>query len=52
LSLLKIGSSLTQGVNFINITQAAFTHADPESAKNTVKLSVLFALSGSGSGQN
>jgi len=33
------------GVNFINILWAAFTSADPESAKKTVKLSVFFALS-------
>ncbi len=35
------------GVNFINVLRAAFTRADPESAKKTVKLSVFFALSGS-----
>ncbi len=35
---------LTKGVNLTNILQAAFTRADPESAKNTVKLSVFFAL--------
>jgi len=35
------------GVNFTNILQTAFTHADPKSAKNTVKLSVFFALLGS-----
>jgi len=28
---------LTSGVNLTNILRAAFTHADPESAKNTVK---------------
>jgi len=38
---------LTPGVNFTNIIWAAFTHADPQSAKKTVKLSVFFALSGS-----
>jgi len=32
---------------FINILQAAFTHAGPKSAENTVKLSVFFALLGS-----
>jgi len=32
-------------VYFINVQRAAFfTHADPESAKKTVKLSVFFAL--------
>jgi hypothetical protein len=35
------------GVNFINILQAAFTCADPNSAKKIVKLSVFCALSGS-----
>jgi len=39
--------NLTAGVNFINILQAAFTSADPPKAKNTVKLSVFFALLGS-----
>jgi len=34
------------GVNFTNILQAAFTQADPKSAKNTVKPSVFFALLG------
>jgi len=38
----------TSGVNFINILQAAIMCADPESTKKTVKLSVFFALSGSG----
>jgi hypothetical protein len=36
-------------VNFINLLQAAFTHADPKSAKKTVKLSVFFTLLGSAS---
>ena len=31
------------GVNFINILRAAFTRADPKSAKNTVKSSSFFA---------
>jgi len=35
------------GVNVINVLQAAFARADPKSAKNTVKSSVLFVLSGS-----
>ncbi len=40
--------ALPPGVNFSNILQAAFTHADLKSAKKTVKLSVsLFALLGS-----
>ena len=34
-------------VNFINVLQAAFTLADPKSAKKTVKSSSFFALSGS-----
>jgi len=34
------------GVNFFNILRAAFVRADPESVKKTVKLSVLFTLSG------
>ena len=37
----------SSGVNFTNILQAAFTHADPKSAKKTVKLSSFFALLGS-----
>jgi len=41
-------TSLRQGLYFINILLAAFTHADPESAKKkTVKLSAFFALLGS-----
>ena len=35
------------GVNFTNILRAAFTHADPKSAKKTVKSSIFFVLSGS-----
>jgi len=35
------------GVNFINVLGAAFAYKDPESAKNSVKLSVFFGLSGS-----
>jgi len=34
-------------VNFINILREPFMHADPESAKKTVKLFVFFALLGS-----
>ncbi len=33
--------------NFIKILQAAFGHADPESAKKTDNLAVFFALLGS-----
>ena len=36
------------GVNFTNILRAAFRHADPKSAKKTVRLSSFFALLGSG----
>jgi len=32
---------LTPGVNFINILQAAFTRADPESAKKELQLDCL-----------
>jgi len=41
--------ALTQrhGVNFIKVLQAAFTHPDPKSTKEIVKLPVFFALSGS-----
>jgi len=38
---------LSSGVNFINALRATFTHADPKSAKKTVKLSVVFTLLGS-----
>jgi len=38
---------MSPGVIFINVLQAAFTHADPESGKKTVKFSVFFTLSGS-----
>ena len=37
----------TPGVNFTNILQAAFTCADPKSAKKTVKLSSFIVLLGS-----
>ena len=37
------------GVNFTKVLKAAFTPADPESAKKTVKLSSFFALLGSSS---
>jgi len=37
----------TTRVNFINILGAAFICTDPNSAKNTVKLSLYFALLGS-----
>jgi hypothetical protein len=32
------------GVNFTNVLQAAFTLADPESAKKLLDLTVFFAL--------
>jgi len=32
------------GVNFINILRAAFTHADPESAKNSQVVSLFMLL--------
>ena len=35
------------GVNFTNILHAAFTYADLKSTKNTVKLTVFYALLGS-----
>jgi len=38
---------LSPGVNCINVLQAAFTHADPESAKKIDNLTVFFALLGS-----
>ena len=34
------------GVNFTNILQAAFTRADPKSAKKLLNLTVYFALLG------
>jgi len=34
------------GFNFIKALRAAFTHADPKSAKKTVTLSIFFALLG------
>jgi len=40
--LCQIDHTEHPGVNFINVLQAAFTHADPESAKKTVKSAVLF----------
>ncbi len=49
LQFLGLVLLLTPGVNFINVLRAALTRADPESAKNTVKLSVFFPLLGSAS---
>jgi len=40
-------TSHTPGVDLINVQHTAFTLVDPESAKNTVKSSVSFTLSGS-----
>ena len=37
------------GVNFINILRAAFMHADPESAKKLLDLTVFLGLMGSAS---
>jgi len=37
----------TPGVNFTNVLGAAFAHEDPQSAKNTVKFSLIFVLLGS-----
>jgi hypothetical protein len=42
----KLSFGRSFGVNFINI-HTAFMREDPESAKNTVKLSVFFELLGS-----
>jgi len=44
----KMLVKLTSSVNFINVLQATFTHADPKSPKKTYNLTVFFALSGSG----
>ena len=38
---------LTLGVNFSNILRAAFTYANPRSAKKTVNLTIFFVLLGS-----
>jgi len=35
------------GVNFTNVLRAAFTRADPKSAKKLLNLTVFFALLGS-----
>jgi len=43
----KMLVKLTLGLNFINILQAAFMHADSKSAEKAVKLSVFFTLLGS-----
>ena len=42
-----VNKRYTPGVNFTNILQAAFTRADPKSAKKLLNLTVFFALSGS-----
>ena len=38
---------MTRGVNFNNVLPAAFTLADPKSAKKQLDLTVFFALLGS-----
>ena len=38
---------LSAGVNFTNVLRAAFTRADPKSAKKLLNLTVFFALLGS-----
>ncbi len=40
---------IRSGFNFINIVQAAFMRADPESIKKTNSLTVFFVLLGSAS---
>jgi len=40
------GPDLTPGVNFINALRAAFTPADPECAKKTVKSAVSLGIFG------
>jgi len=42
--LLQNREEKTLGVDFTIILNAAFTQADPKSAKNTVKRSVFFVL--------
>ncbi len=37
---------MTPGVNFINVLQEAFTHADPKSTKKIDGLAVFIALLG------
>jgi hypothetical protein len=39
--------TLPPGVNFTNILQAAFMHADPKRPKKMLNLTVFFALLGS-----
>ena len=43
--IIFVKSSL--GVNFTNVLRAAFTHANPKSAKKLLNLTVFFALLGS-----
>jgi len=45
-TVLKMLVKLTPCVNFINVLQAAFEHADPKSVKKTDNLKVSFTLSG------
>ena len=44
---LKPEAAAAAGVDFTNVLQAAFTHADPKSAKKLLYLTVFFALLGS-----
>jgi len=46
-NMCKMLMKLTLGVNFINVLWAAFTWADPKSAKKTDSLTVFFVLLGS-----
>jgi len=46
LSIIHLVKLISE-INFTNILIKVFTRADPKSAKNTVKLSVFFALLGS-----
>ncbi len=39
---------LIPGIDFINIVREAFMHTDPKSTKKTDRLTVFFALLGSG----
>jgi len=47
LDIMRARQQMMSRVNFINIQQAAYAHADPKSVKKTDNLTVFFALSGS-----